>query len=59
VQCEKRVLLKTSELFSGLSDYFVNLEDDILPQKHFVESTLAFVDEQNKIGDWSSLLLSR
>jgi hypothetical protein len=43
----------------GLSNYFVNLEDDILPQKHFVTSILEFIEEQNKIGDWSSLLLSR
>ena len=45
---------------SGLAaDYFMNLEDDIVPVSHFVREAFAFMDKQEETAmEWSSLQFS-
>lgn len=45
---------------SNQADYFMNLEDDIVPGKHLVNETLKYVTEREQSEeDWSSIQFSK
>ncbi len=62
MEWQSKLSLDFAYLFAfcfNLGDFFLNLEDDVVPVQHFVRQSLAFVQEREDAGDdWSSLQVS-